>query len=168
MKSLDEAGYYGMRSDEADPERHGQSCAMGEAASGSPIVTDEHGQEFIGHWVVNPGREVTRTNVTRWLNLNRDTTVHYVTVHLHPFAVSLALFDRTEKRTVYKARARNSKDKIGLEHVEIFSSDTGFPVYADHEYEMVSIYDNTSDEPVDAMAVMFLYMVDGGFEKPRF
>lgn len=49
---------------------------------------------------------------------------------------------------------------IGLEHVDHFSSVEGIPVYQDHEYEMVSVYDNTTDEPSDAMATMFVYMLD--------
>jgi hypothetical protein len=32
-------------------------------------------------------------------------------------------------------------------------------MYADHEYEVISIYDNTSGEDQDAMATMFLYLV---------
>ena len=35
-----------------------------------------------------------------------------------------------------------------------------------YEFELVSVYDNTSGETQDAMAVMFLYMHDPEFRKP--
>ena len=50
--------------------------------------------------------------------------------------------------------------------MESYSSVEGIPIYADHEYEIVSVYDNPTDEPQDAMAVMFLYMLDKGFVPP--
>jgi hypothetical protein len=39
----------------------------------------------------------------------------------------------------------------------VYSSTEGFVLYPDHEYEIESVYDNRSDAPVDAMAVMYLY-----------
>ena len=161
MKSLDEARYYGLKKDDADPEQHGASCALGVPASAnSAMIEDPLGHEFTGHWVVEPGREVSRNNVTRWLDLEFDTRVHYIAVHLHPFAESLELYDLTEKKTVYRASTRNRKDGIGLDEVDVYSSEEGFRIYKDHEYEVVSTYNNTTDGPIDAMAVMFLYMLD--------
>jgi hypothetical protein len=69
-----------------------------------------------------------------------DTTVHYIAVHLHPFAESLELVDLTTGESVFKSKARNFDDKIGLEEVEFFSSEEGLPIYKDHEYELVSTY----------------------------
>ena len=62
---------------------------------------------------------------------------------------------------------RNSAEKIGLERVESFTSVEGIPVYADHEYELVSVYENTSAEAQDSMAIMFLYMLDQEFIRPK-
>jgi len=67
---------------------------------------------------------------------------------------------------LYHARAKNRVLEIGLEHVDHFSSEKGIPVYKDHEYELVTVYDNTSGQPQDSMAVMFLYMLDRDFRKP--
>ena len=50
--------------------------------------------------------------------------------------------------------------------VEYFSSAEGVPLHKDHEYEMVSIYENTSGEEQDSMAVMYMYLLDKRFEKP--
>jgi hypothetical protein len=48
---------------------------------------------------------------------------------------------------------------VGLERVEYFSSEEGIPLYADHDYELVSIYQNDTGERQDAMATMFLYLL---------
>ncbi len=60
--------------------------------------------------------------------------------------------------------ATNSAGRIGLEHVESYSSREGIRIYKDHEYTLISIYDNESDVQQDAMASMFLYMLDTNFE----
>ena len=144
----------------------GAECSIGKPVGLQKDVTDPEGRVFNGHWVVEPGLEERRTRVTPYLQLATDTTVHYIAIHLHPFAVSLELRDLTEDTTLFKSSTRNSSDQIGLEHVEHYSSVDGIPFSRDHEYELVSIYDNTSGEPQDAMAVMFLYHYDATFVKP--
>ena len=101
------------------------------------------------------------------MDLPFDTTVHHIAVHLHPFAASLELRDLTADTTVFRSEVENSAEKIGLERVESFSSEEGIPVYADHEYELVSVYENTSAEDQDSMAIMFLYMLDREFIRPK-
>jgi hypothetical protein len=100
------------------------------------------------------------------MNLPFDTKVHYIAVHLHPFARSLELRDLTDGRVIFKSRVRAARNRIGIESVDYLSSKEGIPVYKNHEYELVSIYDNTTKENVDSMAVMFLYVEDKEFRKP--
>jgi hypothetical protein len=115
---------------------------------------------FAGHWQVKPGREVNHTNVTRILALPFDTTVHYINVHLHPFAESLELRDLTARKSLWVSKARNHANKIGLTEVDSYSSAEGFPLYKNHEYELISTYNNTSGRMQDAMASMFMYAID--------
>ena len=159
-----EDGYFGIK--QPDVEEHGASCLPGTNAS-SHVYRDSQGRVFTGHWVVRPGREVNRTLVTELMALPYDTTVHYIAVHLHPFAESLELRDLTTGETVFKSAARNFDDKIGLAHVDYFSSGDGIPLYKDHEYQMISVYDNTTGEDQDSMAVMYLYLRDKVFEEER-
>ena len=42
------------------------------------VLKDSEGREFVGHWVVKPGREVRRKNVTETLQVPFDTTLHFV------------------------------------------------------------------------------------------
>ncbi|MEM1031271.1 MAG: hypothetical protein AAF928_19870 [Myxococcota bacterium] len=141
------------------------ACLPGTNA-GTNAFDDGRGRSFTGHWVVPPGREVNHTRVTDLMALPFDTTLHYVAVHLHPFAETLELKDLTTGNTVYRAKARQADRGVGLAHVDFFSSQEGIPLYRDHEYEIVSVYNNTSGVPQDSMAVMNLYLRDMEFRAP--
>jgi hypothetical protein len=104
--------------------------------------------------------------VTEFLNLPFDTTAHYIAVHLHPFAESLELIDRTTGETVFRAKVDGADGRIGIDRVDYLESAEGIPFYKDHQYELVSVYDNTSGEAQDSMAVMYLYLLDKNFRRP--
>lgn len=156
--------YYGVQ--QPDPSKHGSGCLIGTNAS-DHTYSDPQGRTFTGHWVVPPGRQVNRTLVTNMLSLPFDTTVHAIAVHLHPFAESLELRDLTADSTVFASRAENFADRIGLARVEAFSSVEGIPIFKDHEYELVSVYNNTTDVDQDSMAVMLLYLRDRDVRAPE-
>jgi hypothetical protein len=156
-------GYVGLEN--GDPRIHGESCGVGEPVDRSAARRDGVGRIVTAHWVVEPGKEENHTYSTTRLGLKRDTTAHYVAAHLHPFAESLELRDLTTGETVFIAKATNSADRIGLEFVDSLSSEEGIPLYKDHEYTLISIYNNRSDEKQDAMATLFIYMLDRDFEE---
>lgn len=167
LKSLEDDGiHYGVAADLIDPAVHGSSCGVGMAAVPSAEATDPLGRKFTSHWVVEPGLEVNRSLVTEFLNLPWDTTAHYIAVHLHPFAKSLDLVDLTTGETVFHAEVDPADGKIGIDRVDHFVSTDGLRLYKDHQYELVSVYDNTSGEPQDSMAVMYLYLLDKDFQRP--
>ena len=156
-------GYYGL-SKEPSHEQAGSSCAVGivapNAPKGTKYWTDPQGRVFTQHWVVPPGREVRHTLITRIMNLPFDTTLHFINAHLHPFAESVELRDLTTDETLFRAAAHPPDHGIGLAHIESFTSPTGIPVYLDHEYEIVSVYENPTGVDQDAMAVLYLYFYD--------
>ncbi|MDP7039545.1 MAG: hypothetical protein QGI45_10340 [Myxococcota bacterium] len=152
-------GYFNI--EKPDAQIHGEGCLVGAAATKhGRIWEDPYGKKFSGHWKVPPGKQVNHTNVTAYLDIPFDTRVHYIAVHLHPFAESLELRDITTNKSVYTSYVRNSTDKVGLDHVDFYSSVEGLRVYRDHQYELISTYHNTSDIEHDSMAVMFLYLHD--------
>jgi hypothetical protein len=167
LKSLEDHGiYYGVDAGLIDQAVHGPGCGVGMAAVPSAEDADPLGQKFTSHWVVAPGLEVNRSLVTEFLNLPWDTTAHYIAVHLHPFARTLDLVDRTTGETVFHAEVDPADGRIGIDRVDHFVSAEGLRLYKDHQYELVSVYDNTSGEPQDSMAVMYLYLLDHDFHRP--
>ena len=162
-------GYYGV--DSANEMVHGATCLPGSNAPNATMGSeyeDGLGRKFSGHWLVKPGREVNHTLVTKLMGLRYDTTVHFIAIHLHPFAESLELRDLTTGQSVYKSRARGFSKGIGLAHVDYFSSTEGLSLYKNHEYELISITNNTSGKNQDSMAVMLMYLFDKEFRKPHF
>ncbi len=149
-------GHYGLKEGEAAA---GEGCAMGVDAGHPEYVDgDGAGRKFSAFWVVPPGRRSDHMRVTTLLHLPYDTTIHYATAHLHPFAESLELRDLTTGESVLIAEATQTEKGIGLGNVTHISSSDGIPIYRDHEYELVSTYNNTSGVDQDAMAAMFMYV----------
>jgi hypothetical protein len=151
-------GYPGVA--DPDPAAHGESCAVGEVVAGGVTMNHDDGRVFTNHWVVEPGREENHTLITSELGLSQDATLHYIGVHLHPYGESLELKDLTTNETIFKSHARNRKGRAGLEHVDAYSSIEGTRLFKDHEYTLISVYENDSGEMQDAMAIMFLYLGD--------
>ena len=155
-------GAYNAEVDEHAAHSHGG--AEGMAADTVPY-RDREGRQFAGHWVVKPGRETRRTPVNGWLQLRQEMKIHYVSVHLHPFAESLQLRDITTGETVLASTAENRPERIGLARVDQIESREGITLRPDHQYELVSEYNNTSGKDRTAMAVMYLYVADTEFRR---
>ncbi len=149
---------------------HGATCLMAARAPNamgtSSDYIDPQGHKLTGHWIVPPGRQVVHTDVTWFMSLPFDAPLHYAAVHLHPFAESLTLRDLTDDRTIFTANTKNPKKKVGLEHVDTFLSTEGTPLYRDHKYELISVYNNTTRNTHDSMASIFLGVEDREFAKP--
>lgn len=151
-------------------EHQGASCLIGmrapQAMASSADYVDPAGRHMTGHWIVPPGRQVNASDITWFLRLPFDTKLHYAAVHLHPFAESIAIRDVTTGETVLKSHASNPPTGIGLTHVETMTSVAGVPMYQDHKYELVSVYNNTSAANADSMASVFLGLDDPEFVRP--
>jgi hypothetical protein len=156
-------GAYNAVVDEHAAHQHGTAEGMG--ADTMPY-RDKQGRTFAGHWVVKPGRETRRTPINGWLQMQEDMKVHYVSVHLHPFAESLNLLDATTGDTVLASKAENRPERIGLARVDQIASRDGITLRKDHQYELVSEYNNTSGANRTAMAVMYMYIRDDEFRRP--
>ena len=149
---------------------HGASCLIGmrapNAAGMSSDYVDPQGRHLTGHWVVPPGKQVNTNDVTWFMNLPYDAKLHYAAVHLHPYAQSLTLRDATSGTVVFKAEAKNPKGRIGLDRVDAFISLAGVPIYKEHKYELISVYNNPTKQNADSMASMFLALDDPEFVAP--
>ena len=128
------------------------------------IRMERNGRER-GAWMVRPGRHVYRYPVHPQLDLPFDTSFHYIQAHLHAFAESLELRDLTTGESVFKTHVLNYEDRIGIAHMNHFSSKEGIPLYKNHEYELVCVYNNTSQENQLAMARFRLYLLNKDFRR---
>ena len=152
------------------PTHTGASCLIGmrapQAMASAADYVDPSGRHMTGHWTVPPGRQVNASDITWFLRLPFDTKLHYAAVHLHPFAESLSIRDTTTGKVVLQSHATNPAKGIGLTHVETFTSAEGLPISKDHQYELVSVYNNTSGANADSMASIFFGFDDLEFAQP--
>lgn len=136
-----------------------------------PVETKNHsyinekGQHLSGHWVIFPGKETYRHDITSQLGLRDSTSMHQIAVHLHPFAEELKFIDKTLDSTLFVSKADNYDVKIGLKNVSYFSSEEGIKLYPDHQYELVLDTNNTTNTNQDMMASMFVFLYDKEMER---
>lgn len=121
---------------------------------------DGHGNKMSGHWVIPVGKNTYRSHVDSQLQIEDSLRLHAAAIHVHPFATSIALFDRTTGQPVFTSKIINHKKSIGLTKIEQFLSETGVWLYKSHDYEIVLTVDNTTAEKQDMMGSMFLFFYD--------
>ncbi|HET9234870.1 MAG TPA: hypothetical protein VFP10_12085, partial [Candidatus Eisenbacteria bacterium] len=49
-------------------------------------------------------------------------------------------------------------------HMDELSSQAGVPLHRDHQYEIVTRYNNTTQADIDAMSILYIYCRDWTFE----
>jgi hypothetical protein len=118
------------------------------------------GEGLMNHWIVPPGHHIYKTEITPQLNLPFDTTIHYATIHVHPFARGMELRDLTTGLTILRLNSQDWPDRVGVAHVDEIKSIEGIPISRDHRYELTAEYDNTLDSKTDAMAILYLYLLE--------
>ncbi|MGX7666937.1 hypothetical protein [Flavobacterium pedocola] len=131
-----------------------------------PVETKNHtycdkaGNMLSGHWVIPKGIKTYRSSIDEQLQIKDSLRLHFSAPHVHPFATSISVFDKTENKTVFTCDITNYKNKIGLQKIETFSSEHGVWFYGNHQYELVMTCNNTSEIDQDMMGSMFLFFYD--------
>jgi len=117
------------------------------------------GSKLTGHWVVPPGRQVFTSNVTNELNLHYDTNLHYVWMHVHPYAKSITLKDKTNGKTIFTGKVEGDPEHRPIvKKTTSFKSEAGIHLYKNHHYELTAVYDNPTQHNTDAMASLWMYV----------
>lgn len=135
-----------------------------------PVETKNHtytnstGEKLSGHWKIPIGKHTYKSSITEHLGLTKKLRLHFAAPHVHPFATSIGIFDKTAHKMLFNCTITNHKKNIGLDKIETFSSNNGIWLYPDHDYEMVLTVNNISNEIQDMMGSMFLFFYDAELE----
>lgn len=151
--------YYGLPN--PDPEKHGPGAGPERPAT-SNFLKDGHEQAFADSWYLKPGAHTYHTYSSRILALQRDTKLHLATGHMSRFGTALELYDLTEKKAVL--RLEQTPDGSAMQQ---YSSSQGLELFADHDYELIGYFDNTSQREAKVSAQMMLYFETPEFEYPN-
>lgn len=127
---------------------------------GSTPYHDSIGRPYSGHWVVRPGRSINRTMVDQAFEPRASLLVHQIALHVHPFAKSMTLWDRSNQTVIWQGHIENAGYGIGIERIDSYSSPTGLLIEPPMKYDLVTEYNNTTADNQTAMAVMFLFVRD--------
>jgi len=114
------------------------------------------------HWMVPPGRHTYRSALMRPMfrtpgnpmGISEGTRIHFMRPHLHGYGESVALIDKTAGKTLWKGSAENATELRHVISVDFYSDSDGIPLYPNHEYELEIVYNNPTQEPVDAMGAL--------------
>jgi hypothetical protein len=102
-------------------------------------------------YFVPPGRDEKQTT----FEAPFDGEIHFLGTHVHPYGVSIELFNESRGESVWKGtRKRDSSGPSGA--MEVFSSRKGYAVHAGETYRVTAVYENPTPDPIDAMAGLFL------------
>ena len=139
----------------------GAGCAeLSKVNMSGEVNANKPGDGLMNHWIVPPGHNIYTTEITPQLNLPFDTTIHYATMHVHPFARGMELRDLTTGTTIFRLNSQDWRDRVGVAYVEEFKSIEGIPIQRHHRYELSAEYDNPLDGETDAMAILYLYFLE--------
>ncbi len=121
---------------------------------------DKKGNVLSGHWVIPSGKNSYRSSIDEQLQLKDSLRLHAAAIHVHPFATSIALFDKTTNTIIFKSKITNHNKNIGLSKIEAFSSEEGIWLFKNHKYELILEVNNTTTINLDMMGSMFLFFYD--------
>lgn len=97
---------------------------------------------------VEPGQD--RREVTFQLPFNGK--IHFLGTHIHPYGVSIELYNVTRREQVWKGvRSGGPYGPMG-----VFSSVEGSPIRSGDVYRITAVYDNPTRSRIDAMAGLFM------------
>jgi hypothetical protein len=116
-----------------------------------------NGENFSGHWLVPPGKHNYPAIQNGQLALTKDIKVHYIWMHLHPYGESMSLKDKTTGKIIWTGKAKNIGDKAVVLETDHFSSSEGVWLYKNHQYEVLTTYNNRTSKKIDAMALLYMY-----------
>lgn len=136
----------------------GATCCVTTASEDG--LMPQFGKENTIHWMVPPGRHQYRTEVTEQMLLPKDTNAHYVTGHLHPYGESIVLRDVESREVIFSVKAECLDDRLGVARMDEYKSSEGIKLSRNRRYELIATYNNTCSQPIDAMAILYLYLLD--------
>lgn len=116
------------------------------------------GMSSLVHFNVPPGRHEYKSPVARTNPIYMGGNIHYIKLHLHPYGESVTLTDKTDGKTVWHGKTLKDANKAALTDADFYSSVDGIRIDPAHEYEITTVYNNTSGAVTDAMAVLRLYV----------
>ena len=82
--------------------------------------------------------------------------IHAMGTHIHPHGQSVELFNVTRQENVWKGMQKTD-ERGEMVAMEVYSNTEGYPVRSGETYRVKSVYQNSTDQKIDAMAGLFIF-----------
>jgi hypothetical protein len=97
---------------------------------------------------VPPGKDERQTSFTSPFT----GRIHFLGTHIHPHGVSIGLYNTSRKEQVWMGTRKSGVDGP----MQVYSNSEGYPVRAGETYRIVAVYQNPTEDKIDAMAGLFM------------
>jgi hypothetical protein len=102
-------------------------------------------------YFVSPGTDMRDTT----FELPTSGTIHVIGTHIHPYGVSIDLFNVTRNQPVWIGKG--GRDANGrLLQMPVFKSAEGYRFQKGEKFRLRAVYENPTDKKIDAMAGVFI------------
>jgi hypothetical protein len=102
-------------------------------------------------YFVSPGRDERQVT----FELPFSGKFHFLGTHVHPYGVSVELYNVSRNETVWKGTRKSGSDGP----MNVYSSAEGYAFRVGETFRIVAIYNNPTGDKIDAMAGLFLLYV---------
>jgi len=97
---------------------------------------------------VPPGKDERQTQFVAPFN----GKIHFLGTHLHPHGISIELYNESRREQVWKGTRKRDADSP----MNVYSKVEGYPIRSGETYRIIAIYQNATQEKIDAMAGLFM------------
>lgn len=97
---------------------------------------------------VPPGRDERQST----FELPFNGRIHFLGTHIHPYGVSIELYNVSRKEQVWIGKRTGAADGA----MQTYSSTDGYPIRAGEAYRINTVYENPTTDKIDAMAGLFM------------
>ncbi len=97
---------------------------------------------------VSPGKDERQVSFDAPFN----GRIHFLGTHLHPYGVSIELYNVSRKEQVWKGVRKGGPESP----MTVYTSAEGYAVRAGERYRITAVYENPTSDKIDAMAGLFL------------
>lgn len=103
-------------------------------------------------YFVPPGRHEQQAT----FELPVDGRIHFMGAHIHPYGVSVELFNTSRSEPVWKSLRKTDAGghMVGM---GVYSSAEGYLLHAGETFRVTALYENPTSSPIDAMAGLFVF-----------
>lgn len=125
------------------------------------------GNRRSGHWVVAPGRHTYQSGCPE-LRVPSNRTVRMVWSHVHPLLESASMIECSTRKPLFTVTSKTRTEPgLEIEEIKLLTFPEGLLMKANTNFEIQSVYNNTTKVAQDSMVALGVFFDDVKFARPK-